>query len=199
MPENPQQKVGLRERKKAKTMATVQMHALRLFQEKGYYQTTVEQIAEASEISPSTFFRYFATKEDVVLRDNYDPILITEFENQPSELSPLQAVKNAMLSGIESISDEEWEITRQRNQLIMTVSELRAAALSNFTGMMQLLAEIVARRTSRSSEDLAVRTFAGVIVGVNISLMQDSAEVSKSQFASLLGDALDVVEKGLSI
>jgi AcrR family transcriptional regulator len=199
MSENSQQKVGLRERKKAKTMAAVQMHALRLFQEKGYYQTTVEQIAEASEISPSTFFRYFATKEDVVLRDNYDPILITEFENQPLELSPLQAVKNAMLSGIESITDEEWEITRQRNQLIMTVSELRAAALSNFTDMMQLLAEMVARRIGGSSEDLAVRTFAGVIVGVNISLMEDSAVVSKAQFVSLLCDALDVVEKGLSI
>jgi len=192
-------KLGLRERKKAKTMASVQMHALRLFREKGYHTTTVEQIAEAAEISPSTFFRYFATKEDVILTDNYDPLLITAFENQPPELSPLQAVRNAMISGITEITDEEWETTRQRNQLIMAVPELRAAALNNLTQMMQLLTEIVAKRAGRSPDDLAVRTFAGVIVGVNISVMDFSAEATKSEFAKLLGEALDVVGNGLKV
>ncbi|MFF2910663.1 TetR family transcriptional regulator [Paenibacillus sp. NPDC057934] len=193
------QKVGLRERKKAKTMANVQMHALRLFRENSYHATTVEQIAEAAEISPSTFFRYFATKEDVVLTDNYDPFLVTAFENQPSELSPLQAVRNAMISGITEITDDEWETTRQRNQLIMAVPELRAAALNNFTQMMQLLTQIVAKRVGSHSDDLAVRTFAGVVVGVNISLMEYSAEVTKSEFAKLLDEALEVVDKGLLI
>lgn len=47
---------------KAKTMANVQMHALRLFRENGYHATTVEQIAEAAEISPSTFFSLFCNK-----------------------------------------------------------------------------------------------------------------------------------------
>ena len=79
---------GLRERKKAKTRAAVQRHALRLFKEQGYDNTTVEQIADAAEISPSTFFRYFPTKEDVVLYDAMDPILIAEFAAQPAELSP---------------------------------------------------------------------------------------------------------------
>src|SRR5215472_13540966 len=87
---------GLRERKKAKTRAAVQRHALRLFQEQGYDATTVEQIADAAEISPSTFFRYFPTKEDVVLYDPIDPILIAEFEAQPPELSPVQAMRRAI-------------------------------------------------------------------------------------------------------
>ena len=63
---------GLRERKKAKTRAALREHAMRLFEEQGFAATTVEQIAEAAEVSPSTFFRYFATKEDAILVDDVD-------------------------------------------------------------------------------------------------------------------------------
>jgi hypothetical protein len=49
--------VGLRERKKAKTRAAIQEHALRLFRIQGYEATTIEQIADAAEVSPSTVFR----------------------------------------------------------------------------------------------------------------------------------------------
>src|SRR6476620_1763051 len=87
---------GLRERKKAKTRAAIQEHALRLFQEQGYDATTVEQIAEAAEVSPSTFFRYFPTKEDVVLYDDLDPVFIAVFEAQPPELTPIQAMRKAL-------------------------------------------------------------------------------------------------------
>ena len=64
--------------------------ALRLFRERGYEATTVSQIAEAAEISPSTFFRYFPTKEDVVLYDYTDPLLIAAFAEQPPELGPIR-------------------------------------------------------------------------------------------------------------
>ena len=57
--------LGLRERKTLKTKEAIQREALRLFEEQGYGETTIEQIAAAAEISPSTFFNYFPTKEDV--------------------------------------------------------------------------------------------------------------------------------------
>jgi len=49
----------------------------------GYQRTTVEQIAAAAEVSPSTFFRYFPTKEDLVLQDDMDTRLVEAFERQP--------------------------------------------------------------------------------------------------------------------
>src|SRR5579872_4285563 len=74
---------GLRERKKARTRASLREHALRLFRERGYQATTVEEIAAAAEVSPSTFFRYFPTKEDVVLRDDLDTRMLEAFSRQP--------------------------------------------------------------------------------------------------------------------
>lgn len=199
MSSDKQRNVGLRERKKAKTMAAVQMHALRLFSELGYNATTVEQIAEAAEISPSTFFRYFPTKEDVMLIDNYDPVLITAFENQPVHLSPLEAVRNAIFAGMTDMSPDELATVRERNQLIMTVPELRAASMKNLTQTMQMIAEMVAKRVGRSPDDLAVRTFAGAIIGVNISVMQYYAEHPDADFAKLLGEALTKLEEGLPL
>ncbi|WP_425464361.1 TetR family transcriptional regulator [Paenibacillus anaericanus] len=191
--------MGLRERKKAKTMTAIQMHAMRLFREQGYKATTVEQIADAAEISPSTFFRYFATKEDVVITDNYDPLLITAFENQPPHLSPLQAIRGAMISEVAGTPEDELEMARERNQLIMMVPELRAAMLNNLTQMMQLIAEMVAKRIGSKPDDIAVRTFAGAIIGVNISVMLYCADHPDANFATVLDAALTKLEDGLPL
>jgi AcrR family transcriptional regulator len=191
--------IGLRERKKAKTMAVIQMHALRLFRELGYNAATVEQIAEAAEISPSTFFRYFATKEDVLIVDNYDPLLIAAFEDQPSNLSPLQAVRNAMTSAMVDMSVDELNTMRERNQLIMTVPELRAATLNNLIQTMQMFKEMVAKRVGRKSDDVAVSTFAGAVVGVSISVMLYYAENPDADYAGLLHEALTKLEAGLPL
>ncbi|MNU79989.1 Bacterial regulatory protein, tetR family [compost metagenome] len=191
--------MGLRERKKAKTMASIQMHALRLFRELGYNSTTVEQIAEAAEISPSTFFRYFSTKEDVVITDDYDPILVEAFENQPSDLSPLQAVRAAMMSGISGMSDHELTAMRERNQLVMNVPELRAALLNNMMSTMEMIAEMVAKRVGSSPDDFSVRTLAGAIIGVNISVMMQHAEHPDLNLAELMEEALTQLEAGLPL
>src|ERR1700686_2894183 len=87
---------GLRERKKARTRASLREPALRLFREQGYQATTVEQIAAAAEVSPSTFFRYFPTKEDLVLQDDMDTRMLGALAAQPPELSPVAAVRAAM-------------------------------------------------------------------------------------------------------
>ncbi|UNK18293.1 TetR family transcriptional regulator [Paenibacillus sp. N3/727] len=199
MSSNNKKTIGLRERKKAKTMAAVQMHALRLFRELGYHETTVEQIAEAAEISPSTFFRYFSTKEEVVTTDNYDSLLIAAFEAQPSDLSPIQAVRQAMTSGVEELSDGELTTVRERDQLIMSIPELRAATLNNMTETMKLISEMVAKRIGCSPDDTAVRTFAGAVIGVNISVMLHYAEYPDADFKQLLDTALGQLEAGLPL
>ena len=96
MTELPIASQGLRERKKARTRASLREHALRLFREQGYQRTTVEQIAAAAEVSPSTFFRYFPTKEDLVLQDDMDTRMVEAFERQPPGLTPIAALRGAI-------------------------------------------------------------------------------------------------------
>ncbi|MFF2091812.1 TetR family transcriptional regulator [Paenibacillus sp. NPDC058174] len=199
MSSDKKQATGLRERKKAKTIAAVQAHALRLFHEHGYHETTVDQIAAAAEISPSTFFRYFPTKEDVLIVDNYDPLLIQAFRAQPSELSLLEATRNAMTEGIDNMSADEMETVRQRIQLIMTVPELRAATLNNQMLTLQLIAELAAERLGRSADDWAVQTFAGAVIGVNISVMRYYSEHPEADFKQLQFDAMNRLKDGFPL
>jgi AcrR family transcriptional regulator len=88
--------VGLRERKKARTRAEIQGHALRLFHQQGYEATTVAQIIEEAEVSESTFFRYFPTKADVVLFDGMDALIVEAFRDQPHELGEIHALRVAL-------------------------------------------------------------------------------------------------------
>ena len=158
--------LGLRERKKAKTRAAIQHHALRLFREQGYDATTVEQIAEAAEISPSTFFRYFPTKEEVVFYDDLDPLLIEAYEAQPPELTPIQALRGALRSVFDRLPAEEMEQQQERGRLMLAVPELRMRMLDQLAGGLQLMSDLLKQRLGPDVDEFAVRTLAGAIIGV---------------------------------
>jgi len=190
---------GLRERKKARTRAAIQQHALRLFAEQGYDATTVEQIAAAAEVSPSTFFRYFPNKEDVVLTDDYDPILIGAFHAQPSDLPPLAALRAAMRTAMAGLSPEEIAAVRERVTLMTSVLELRAALLANMTQTIAMLAELIASRTGRPADDPTVRIGVGALMGAWIAVILHWAEHPERDLAADLDEAMAHLEAGLPL
>ncbi len=191
--------VGLRERKKAKTKAAIQQHALRLFHEQGYEATTVEQIAEAAEISPSTFFRYFPTKEDVVLEDFMDPAMIEAFRAQPPEKKPVQAIRDAIHEVFSSLSPEETEIEMERQALIFANTELRSRMLDEFARTVRWFAQLVAERIGRDPNDFAVITFSGAVLGVTLAAWFSAADFPKENLLTLMEKALDQLEAGLPL
>lgn len=191
--------LGLRERKKAKTRAAIQEHALRLFQEQGYDTTTVEQIAEAAEISPSTFFRYFPSKEDVVLYDDLDPLFIAAFEAQPPNLSPIEAMRRTLRAVFTSAPAEQMERQWERARLALAVPELRMRMLDQLVAAIQLIAEMVAKRVGRSADDLAVRTFAGATVGAVMAAMLTIIEDPTADLIALMDTSLAYLEAGLPL
>jgi AcrR family transcriptional regulator len=167
---------GLRERKKARTRASIREHALRLFREQGYHATTVEQIAEAAEVSPSTFFRYFPTKEDVVLQDDFDVITLAAFERQPAELSPIAAFRAAWAETYAALTEEELAGLEETSAMTMAIPELRARAVDELSRTIDVIAEVTARRTGRDPGDFAVRNLVGAIIGVVLSATMPWAE-----------------------
>ena len=160
---------GLRERKKARTRASIREHALRLFREQGYHATTVEQIAEAAEVSPSTFFRYFPTKEDVVLQDDFDLVTLAAFERQPAGLSPIAAFRAAWAETYAALTEEELARLEETSAMTMAIPELRARAVDELSRTIDVIAQVAAKRTGRDPGDFAVRNLVGAIIGVILS------------------------------
>jgi AcrR family transcriptional regulator len=192
--------VGLRERKKARTKMAIQEHAMRLFAERGYQATTVEQIAAAAEVSPSTFFRYFPTKEDVVLYDALDPVLLEAFRAQPADRSPVQALRGAMREVFAELPLEALAMQQERDVLIRSVAELRARMLDEFAKSLQLFAEIVAERVGRRPDDPAVRAVAGAVVGVGISAWYTAGDhASPRDYLAVMDASLAQLEAGLPL
>jgi AcrR family transcriptional regulator len=193
----PSESTGLRERKKARTRATIQEHALRLFLAQGYDATTVEQIAEAAEVSPSTVFRYFPTKEDLVITDDYDPVLIAAFAAQPAGLSPIQVLRNAMRMTLDDMPATELAFHRERMTLAISVPALWGASLRNVTDALRMLAEMVAAREELPVDDPAVRTFSGAVLGVFIDIMLRWPRDPDMDLGATIDRALAHVEAGL--
>lgn len=202
---------SLRERKKARTRASLREHALRLFREQGYQATTVEQIAAAAEVSPSTFFRYFPTKEDVVLQDDMDTRLIEAFTRQPRDLAPVPAVRAALREAWTSFTPAEWDQIREGGRLAMEVPEIRARTMNEFSRIINVMAGALGRRAGRSPDDLRVRVLAGAVMGVMMSvfLPEHLAAGAGADFAAdaflgpasvgRLDEALALLEEGLPL
>jgi AcrR family transcriptional regulator len=165
-------RAGLRDRKKARTRAEIRRHGLRLFREQGYHQTTTEQIAAAADISPATFFRYFATKERVVLSDDLKPTMLAALAEQPASLPVLAALDRAIERGLAQLERDDEQ---DRRELIAAVPELRAAQLDDVRQTVELLAGAIAQRAGRSPADFEIRIFTGALTGAVLAALGDDA------------------------
>ena len=189
---------GLRERKKARTRAAIREHALRLFREQGYDATTVEQIAEAAEVSPSTFFRYFPTKEDVVLQDDLDLVWMDAFRAQPRDLGPIAAMRAAVRAAFADLAADDLEQLREAMDLAVAVPAVRARMLEEMARTSQRIAEAVAERSGRTAGDFTVRAVAGAVIGIAMAAWFDDPG-NLEAFGDKFERGLALLEAGLPL
>jgi AcrR family transcriptional regulator len=157
--------LGLRERKRLAAMRRVQQVALDLFDQHGFGAVTIEQVAAAAEVSPSSIYRYFGTKEQLVLWDEYDPAILRGVVEELHDHPPLEAVRRVIGALVEQVlAREEPRIRRRLRYAVEEPSVLAASALQSFE-LAELLAGLVGARLERDADDLDVQLFAHALVG----------------------------------
>ena len=181
---------GLRERKRERTRAAIQTAALQLIATRGYDATTCEQIAAAAEVSPATFFRYFPTKEDVVLSDDYDDLIVALLHDRPAGESPVQAVRRSLAAALEAVYAADADVIRERLRLVLSVPALRARLYEQQRATGTLLAGELAGRMGAAPGDLEVRAVAAAIVA--------TAAVGVEEWAEHGGHLPAVVDRALA-
>ncbi|MEU5881284.1 TetR family transcriptional regulator [Spirillospora sp. NPDC047279] len=142
---------GLRERKKQRTRLALVDAALDLFLAQGYEATTIDEIVAAVEVSQRTFFRYFATKEDVVMDTlvQYDQLMKDALAARPPAEKPFAALFGCLSVVLETISEsgqEESERFRKLHQLVETTPALVHAHMARYAEIEKLLAALIAQR-----------------------------------------------------
>ena len=167
---DPRRPSGLRQRKKMETRHAIRREAVRLFDERGYAGTTTEQIAAAAEVSASTFFRYFPSKESVLLADDLSAVVLSTLASQPAEMAPLTAFRTAVHDAYAQMAAEGWEIEKIRQRLLYSLPELQAALRDEYNALLSGVSEAMATRLGRGAHELELRVFAGAVIGAVMAL-----------------------------
>jgi AcrR family transcriptional regulator len=188
------QPLGLRERKKIKTRQAIRREAFRLIEANGYGATTVEQIADAADVSPSTFFRYFPSKESLLLADDLDPLILEAFKAQPPDLSPTQAIRRAYQTTMAGLSAEQLDFENTRQRLIFSIPELKAAMYDEYYRTVTVMTQALGDRIGRAAGDFEVRVFVGAMVGAMMAAFDNAP-----QTADTIYRALDFLDAGMPL
>ncbi len=185
---------SLRERKKLKTRESIQREAMRLIQKQGYDKTTIEQIAAAVDVSPSTFFNYFHSKEDVVLYDAYDPIIGKLLLERPAD-EPLSVAIRNVLEEMAGIFERDRDIILARARLWIKEPSLRARLWEELEKGQVFMSGLIAQRSGRDPDDFEIRVTVMVIVMAAMEAMREWVRHDgKGSFVTTVGRALDLVD-----
>ncbi|MFF7139728.1 MULTISPECIES: TetR family transcriptional regulator [Streptomyces] len=200
---------GLRERKKQHTRNALLRAALELFFAQGYERTTVDEIAEAVDVSQRTFFRYFAGKEDAVFFAH--SVAAAHFvglvRTRPPGEAPLEALRQAVLEGWDGIGEAVGEIVPvelhlRTYRLIESTPTLFATHLRRSAELEEEIARVIAEREGLDVDldprpRVAVAVFGGVI-RVTERLWSAGGDISVAAIRELTASYLDALRPVLA-
>lgn len=186
---------GLRERRKALTAAELEAAAYRLFEERGFDNVTVDDIAAEADVSRRTFFRYFASKEDVLLADHFVQLarLRDAMADRPQDEPIVTALRNALLS-LTSDFEERKEMIIIRGRIMRDTPSLQARSLVHQQLWETAMQEMVADRLGVDPiKDLRP----GVVSAATLAAMRVAFTIWLS--AGCSGDLIDLTTEALDL
>jgi AcrR family transcriptional regulator len=185
--------VGLRERKKARTREALQEAAMELFTRQGFDGTTVEEIADACEVSPRTFFRYFPTKEDVLFADTQErrERLLAVIADQPAG-EPTFAVLHAAMRALAVDYRHDRPALVARSKVVAGSPQLQAYKAEHQHGWEAVVVDALERRPAVAGDPVA-REELQLLTAVATAAMRVSLD---AWVADTAGPDLDVLLDG---
>lgn len=189
---------GVRAQNKARTRAAIRFAALDLVTEQGYHATTVAQIAAAAGVSHTTLFRYFESKEQVLVSDDLEDARHELFENAPAGLSHFDLIRHIMRGLFDLAMADEWASNPGRAYLLRTEPTLRMAHQLAADSMLQEGLTLIAEYTGTDESALSLRVFIAAVSGVLMHIVDRVAMPNEDTLAEVL-DALDLLEQGLPL
>lgn len=187
---------GLRERKKEQTRERLRSSAFQLFTERGYDNVTVDEVAEHAEVSKSTLFRYFETKEDLVLADSraHGQLLMATFAERPTDEPVLASLRAALVSVVAGLQGDRQRFL-QRTLIVADAPTLSVRALERQAAWEDdLTALILPRLQGRDDAETRASVLAAASLAVlRVATRRWAATDDGSQLIDHLLPALDVL------
>ncbi|EYR63085.1 hypothetical protein N866_03045 [Actinotalea ferrariae CF5-4] len=191
---------GLRERKKRLTRHTLRMAALSLVAERGLDAVTAEDVAAAADVSPRTFFNYFASKEEALVGN--DPALVAFLREslvaRPAHEEPLVALRAAFLAYADGVRFDR-EMWRLRLLVIERNPSLLPALMGATAELERVLAEAVAERIGAPPTDpYPALVVAAATSAVRTATRHWGAGDSGPDLVEVIVDVFDALGRGLT-
>ncbi|MEU6717292.1 helix-turn-helix domain-containing protein [Nonomuraea sp. NPDC046802] len=196
---------GLRARKKERTRHAMIEAALRLFDERGYEETTVAQIARAADMAPSTFFLHFASKDDVLFAEQHSHLdlasqAIRERSLDDTPATVLVRAFERVIAEERALLDRAAENERRRLRLLLSVPELRAQTLHKIMDAQQAIAAELQAAYPNQLDPIEAATMVGAMSGAVISatIAAFDAELDGDQLEKAVRRALTRASHGFT-
>lgn len=191
---------GLRELRKQRTRARLRAAAMRLFSEQGYDRTTVDQIARAAEVSHTTFFRYFQTKEQMVISDDLDEVIVRELAAIPPGLDRFALIRQIIVRMYDLAAADPWAADPQRLRLLIEEPALRDAHQSAKEEAIAEATEFVADYLAVPVADPGLQVFIAAVGGIVFRFADDDpAGLTDGTVRDRVLAAIDLLEAGLPV
>ncbi|MHC1560221.1 acyl-CoA-like ligand-binding transcription factor [Actinomycetospora sp. C-140] len=190
---------GLRERKKLRTRHALGAAALELAVGHGLAEVTVEQIAEAADVSPRTFFNYFSSKEEAIVAADVERarLMGERLAARPADEPVLSSVRAVVREMVAGAGDRQREWIGQV-RLVRANPTLVPHQLAAYATIESHLAEVIAERTGLDAHDLyPAVTAAAVMSATRAATTRWLAADGRADLTACLDEALDLLAHGL--
>ncbi|WP_305789487.1 TetR/AcrR family transcriptional regulator [Symbioplanes lichenis] len=191
---------GRRDRKKQQTRQALIAAALRLVDERGLDHVTVEDIAEAADVSPRTFFNYFATKDEAITGDQFvdDHETRERFLRVPREVPTVRALLLA-LEPLLTVMEADHELWLLRFRVMDANPALIAGLIGRSAAVERELVTAIALRLGVSPEDTYPQLTAAVAgAALRTAVMRWAAAGGTPSLVELAREAFDLLAHGLT-